>query len=254
MKTSRFKTIEERESFLANQLRRASQEFGILTPDRPVLVALSGGRDSLCLLHLLVLFQRKYAPALRLLPVTVLDGVQTIDTEALGSWVNSYGLGLDCIVAPEIAEELASRNGRKACYVCSRRRRRKLCEFADQHGAREIALGHHRLDFLETFMLSLLRGGKLGCMRPNQPLFDDSLALVRPMVFVEDDHLTVLAERRALPIQPKSCPYGKETDRTRMRRVLRGLFEQFPDSDHQLFAALQDPAETPLMTPPRRDA
>lgn len=251
MKSNRFKTIAERETFLLASVKRAADEFGILRPGPPVVIGVSGGRDSLCLVHLLVLYRERIEPALQLVAATVMSEIQRIDIGPVQHWLDSLGVEHRAIAAGEIAEELRANDNRRACYVCSRRRRQKLCELSQELGAAEIALGHHRLDFLETFLVSAFRGGRLGCMTPAQEIFKGMFRIVRPLVYVEDVHLAALAQQRALPISKHACPFGDCGDRVQFRELLQRLESEHRGTQNSLFAALTKPADTPLICPER---
>ncbi|MBT3381050.1 MAG: hypothetical protein HN742_10605 [Lentisphaerae bacterium] len=253
MKSNRFKTIEERETFLVASLKRATDDFGILRPGAPVVVGLSGGRDSLCLVHLLDLYRERIEPSLQLMAATVLSHVQRIDVEPVRNWLNSIGVEHRAIEAGEIEEELRANGNRHACYLCSRRRRQKLCELSQEVGAAEIALGHHRLDFLETFLISAFRGGRLGCMSPAQKIFKGLFRIVRPMVYIEDVHLAALAQQRELPISKHACPFGDCGDRVQFRELLQRLEKEHRGTQNSLFSALTKPADTPVIFPTRKD-
>jgi tRNA(Ile)-lysidine synthase len=142
-------------------VRRELAEVG----EEPVLVACSGGADSLALLAATV-FEGRHAPW-QVVGVTVDHGLQEGSRERATDLVQQMaGLGVDETVAVRVTVDPGGRGieaaAREARYAV-------LTEVAERFGSGRVLLGHTRDDQAETVLLGLTRGGggrSLAGMRP----------------------------------------------------------------------------------------
>ncbi|MBW1668665.1 MAG: tRNA 2-thiocytidine(32) synthetase TtcA [Deltaproteobacteria bacterium] len=148
-----------------------------------VLVAVSGGKDSLSLLWLLRERLKRVPIEYGIIAVHVDVGFGSDSAERMKSFFTEHGFDYR-IVRTDIGPKAhGPENRENPCFLCSRLRRKILFELANELGCNKIAFGHHKDDVIETFFLNLFYGASLSTMMPVQDFFQGKLTIIRPMSF-----------------------------------------------------------------------
>lgn len=154
------------------------RRHGMLSPGESVLVAVSGGPDSVALLHLLAGLKEKMG--LRLEVAHLQHGIRGDEAREDALFVAGMAgrLGLRFHLREVNLPEMKSKNGGGNLEAMGREERyRFFMELAEEHGLLKIAVGHTRDDQVETVLMRLIRGsGKRGLA---------GIPPVRPLVFGE---------------------------------------------------------------------
>ena len=202
-----------------------------------VLVAVSGGVDSLVLAWLLHMWLRK-APisyGLRVVHIDMEfwggDGLNPV--EGIRGQLRGFNIPLQ-VHSAKPPEEGAGRS----CFHCARQRRHQLFDLAREYGCNKIAFGHHKDDLIETLFLNMLYGGNLSTMVPRQDLFSGRLALIRPLAYVEKHEVRRIALELGFTAVANGCPLAGDTRREYVRELLQKMYDQNPGVKASIFAAM----------------
>ncbi len=220
------------------RIGQAMHDYDMLRDGDRVLLAISGGVDSLALAWTLKFWQKKA-------PITYSLHAITIDhefwkqhdgavgpAESIGRQMEQLGIEYTVERAWDISEE------DRTCYQCARNRRSQLFDLARQRGYSKVALGHHKDDLVETFFLNILYSGNISTMLPRQDLFEGRLSLIRPMAYLEKTEVIAIAESQGLYPVANLCPLADDTRREAVRSILAGIYEREPQAKRSIFAAL----------------
>lgn len=140
--------------------------------------------------------------------------------------------------------------GETTCSLCSRLRRGHLYRLASELGATKIALGHHRDDILETFVMNLLTGGKLATMPPKLISDDGHNIVIRQLAYVKEADLARYAELKEFPIIPCDlCGSQENLKRKEVKVLLKEWEQKFPRCLDSLVAAMSNVSPSHLMDP-----
>jgi tRNA 2-thiocytidine biosynthesis protein TtcA len=138
--------------------------------------------------------------------------------------------------------------GKTYCSLCSRLRRGILYRAADELRCTKIALGHHRDDALETLLLNLFFGGKLGAMPARLTSDDGKHVVIRPLIYCAETTLARFAEDHAFPILPCNlCGSQSEAQRKQMKALLTRMESEHPNLRATMLAALGNVIPTHLL-------
>lgn len=202
-----------------------------------MLIGLSGGKDSMSLLHLLLDLQRRAPIKFDLAAATVDPQMAGYEPGPLAKWVTSLGISHYLQSYSLGRHAHGSLQGKSLCSFCSRMRRGKLQGLAREHGFNVIALGHHLDDAAETFLMNSFFGGKLRSMRAGYLNDDGDLRIIRPLIYAREQHAAANALECGLPLVDDNCPScdAKPTQRNAMKLLLAGLETSHPN----LFGSLR---------------
>lgn len=230
---------------LLRPIGRAIVQHQMIGEGDRVLLGLSGGKDSMTLLHVLTYLQQ-HAPVKFTLGVCTVDPeIPGFDLNPLKTYVADMGLPYFYESQAIAAQAQTSMQGDSFCSFCSRMKRGILYSCARREGYNVIALAQHLDDVAETLMMSLMYQGQLHTMKANYIIDAGDLRVIRPMIEVRERQTRAFAKAADLPIIADNCPacFSQPQQRARMKAFLASEEEHNP----QLFANLRT-AMRPLMS------
>ncbi len=239
MQSSPFEALEKK---LARATSRAIADFSMVEEGDRILVAVSGGKDSYTMLHLLRALQRKAPVDFSLKVVNVDQGHPGYPGHVLREYMAREGHDFTMVEEDTysiVTEKIPK--GKTYCSLCSRLRRGILYRVAKEFGCNKIALGHHRDDVLQTLFLNLVFAGQLGAMPPRLVADDGALIVVRPLVYCAEEDIRAFAELAAFPILPCDlCGSQDNLQRRAMGRLIDQIEREHPGAKTVMTSALQN--------------
>lgn len=230
------------EKKLGRATSRAIADFSMIEDGDRILVAVSGGKDSYTMLHLLRSLQRKAPVSFDLRVVNVDQGHPGYPGHLLREYMAREGYDFTMIEEDTysiVTEKIPK--GKTYCSLCSRLRRGILYRVAKELGCNKIALGHHRDDVLQTLLLNLFFAGQLGAMPPRLVADGGSLIVVRPLVYCAEEDIRTFAALAEFPILPCDlCGTQEHLQRKAMARLLDQLERDNPGTKTVMLSALRN--------------
>jgi len=246
-------SAEQRRSRLERQLwtevRATCHDYGLLEPNDRVMVALSGGKDSYTLLYVLKQLVRAHYPSVKLVAVHLDQRQPGYDGAPLREYLERSDVDFEILSEDTysvVIEKLG--HGQTYCSLCSRLRRGILYTAAERLGCNKLALGHHRDDGLETFLMNLFYSGKLQAMPAGYVTDDGKLQVIRPLIGCAEATIREFAELSAFPILPCNlCGSQTGLKRERMTALLDELELESPHLRAVMGNALKNVRPTHLL-------
>lgn len=215
---------------------RAMGRFSMLRPNDRIAVGVSGGKDSLSLLHALVAYRKRAPFPYSLVAVTVEQGKFKRPIDALGEKIAA--LGVEWVLRDDRATlNLIAEGVPHGCDVCSRNRRYNLYKIAAELDCTVLALGHTADDCSEALFRNIMFNGRIASLPPVAQSRKGNLRLIRPLAFVTEDLSTEYA--RVMGFLPVACVCGeKESIRLEIREFIAGMKEKHAGIADSVTAAL----------------
>lgn len=222
---------------IGRRLAKGMGDYGLIEDGDRILVALSGGKDSLALTELLACRSRIWKPRFEVEAAHV--AMTNIGYRSDADWLAGFcrNLGIPFHLCEASFDASADRR-KSPCFLCSWNRRKALFTLARERGCNKIALGHHMDDILQTLLMNLVYQGAFSTMPPKLVMRKFDMTLIRPLCLVHESDLAQLARLRRWPRQLKPCPYETQSGRADMKEVFRRLEQLNPEARYSLWGAM----------------
>ncbi|MDD5618514.1 MAG: ATP-binding protein [Candidatus Omnitrophica bacterium] len=222
--------------FLSKKVGRAITDYKMLDANDKILVAVSGGKDSLTLLKILQ-ERLSFSPVkYELIAVHVDMGYKCIHPKILEKYFKDNGYKY-YIKKVDILKNTERKDIN--CFWCSWNRRKAIFEAANKLGCTKVALGHHKDDIIQTFFLNLIFQGEISAISPRQELFKGKITLIRPLVYLEEKECEIFAKDNKFPLPHCSCPNAGKTQRDEVAKLIRKMEKMSPDFKTNVFRSLK---------------
>jgi len=237
-------TLEEK---LWKTFNKALGQYQLIDEDDKILVGLSGGKDSLCLLEFLARRSKVHVPhfTVEALHVRMENIYYETDTTYLQSFCDRLGVPLRIVTTSFNADvsPLTSHPSplkvKPACFLCSWQRRKQLFNIAQELGCTKIALGHHQDDLLHTALMNLTFRGQFSTMPAKLKMKKMPLTIIRPLCLCQEADIRQYAEQQHYEKQLKLCPYEKNTNRTTAEVLFQQMQQMNKEARYSLWHALE---------------
>ena len=221
---------------LLSKMRQAINDFNLIEDGDKIAVGLSGGKDSLTLLHLLNLYKKFSPQKFELIAITLNPG--DVDNSPLHKLCKEIQVPFYEIQTDIQKVVFDIKKEKNPCSLCAKLRRGTLNSTAQQLGCNKVALGHHKDDAIETLMLSISYEGRINCFSPKSYMDKENITLIRPMVYITEKSIKNVVKKYDFPVIQNPCPVDKKTKREDMKNLIYELDHRIPGFKDNLFGSL----------------
>lgn len=223
---------------IIKRFQKALTEFGMIDDGDRILVGLSGGKDSLCLLEMLAQRMKIFKPRFTMEAVHV--RMANIDYEPDTKYLEDFSASLGIKLHIRTASFDASTDKRKTpCFLCSWNRRKQMFSLAREGGFNKIALGHHNDDIIHTAMMNEYFQGRYDSMPVLLKMRKMPISIIRPLCLVCEKDIKEYAEVRKYERQKKLCPFEGDTKRAAVKSIFEKIETVNPEARYSVWNALK---------------
>ena len=227
------------EEKIRRKFNKACVDYELLEDGDHILLALSGGKDSLELCRLMAQRSRLLKPHITVEAAHVIMDNIPYETSRiyLEQFCRELGIRLH-LLHGRFEERADTRKPR--CFLCAWHRRKLLFTFATEHGFNKVAFGHHQDDILTTWLMNLTFEGHAGTIRPKMSMEHYPLQLIRPLCLVQESWIAEVARQQGFEQQKTPCPYEEATRRKDMSDIFQRLEALNPEARYSLWHAMEN--------------
>ncbi len=228
--------IEGAGFYISKRVGRAIMDYKMLSRGDKIAVGVSGGKDSLVLLKLLVDRQKFVPITYEVIAVHVDTGYPSSCAAGLSRYFKKLGVRF------YIEKIDALRKTKKKdinCFWCSWNRRKAMFEASDRLGCTKVALGHHKDDIVETVLMNVFFHGEFSAMSPNQELFGGKIRIIRPLAYVEESMIERFTRDYGIPSFDCKCPQSRVSQRSTVSSIIRRMEKICPEVKTNIYKSAQ---------------
>ena len=225
---------------ILSYMRKAIEEYNMIEENDKIAVCLSGGKDSITLLHAFKALQRFYPKKFELIAISINPGFEFFDTTLLQNLCDNLEIPLfiEKTHTKEIVFDI--RKEKNPCSLCAKLRRGALNDAAMKLGCTKVALGHHKDDALKTFVMAMFYEGRVNCFSPKSYMEKYNLSIIRPMVYIDEYMIKKTVKDNGYPIIKNPCIADGHTKRQEVKELIKNLQGTFPNLKEKLFSSLNN--------------
>lgn len=223
---------------LKRSVGKALHHYDMVADGDRLAVGLSGGADSLTMMWFLRDRLIRVPIHYEVFAVYIDPGFEDSFSDNLVRYCEQMGYSLRVEHTDYGPLSHSDANRENPCFLCSRLRRKRLFEVADELGCRKLALGHNKDDIIETLFLNMCYAGEISTMLPLQPLFQGEFTVIRPLAFSDEEMIRRFAKDMAFPEFINPCPSAETSRRAEIKGMLKTLYRSNRKIKGNIFRAM----------------
>ena len=223
---------------LYSYTRQAINDFQLIQDGDKIAIGVSGGKDSLALLYALSGLKKFIPEKIELVAITIDLGYDNFDTKEIQKLCEKLEIEFH-LVKTQIAQILKAKiqNG-SYCSLCAKMRKGALTDFAKQIGCNKIAYAHHKDDFIETMMLSLLYEGQFFTFPPKLYHKEADITIIRPLIYIPEFDIIGFKNKYELHCVKNPCSFDGTTRREYVKKLISQIQKENPNVKEKMFNAI----------------
>jgi len=225
---------------ILKQIGRTNAQLKLIQDNDKVLVGLSGGKDSLTMVHSLKYMQQNAPFKFEFKALTIDYGMgENFDKLIQHCNINNIPHHIHKTNIYNLAKDKIRENS-SFCSFFSRMRRGALYTYALDNGFNKIALGHHLDDAVESFFMNLFYNGSMRSMPPIYKA-ENGLMVIRPLIMCRERQLRAFAEKNCIDvIGDESCPAMRvDIKMPHTREKTKKLLAKLEEENPQIFVSMK---------------
>ena len=223
---------------LNRAMGKALHSYEMIADGDRIVVGVSGGADSLTLMWMLTERLKRVPINYDLFAVYIDPGYEGSFGEALEWYGQKVGYSIRAEYTDDGLVAHGPENRENPCFLCSRLRRKRLFEIADELGCTKLALGHNKDDIIETLFMNICYAGEISTMMPSQTFFQEKFTVIRPLAFADEQLIRKFARDQKFPEFINTCPSANTSKRKEMKTFLQQLYRTNKKVKGNIFRAM----------------
>lgn len=223
---------------LMSYTRRAIDDYRMIDDGDKIAIGISGGKDSLALLYALSGLRRFYPNHFQIVAISVnlgFDGMDLSEIKKLSEELDVPFYEVKSDIGKIVFEERKESN---PCSLCAKMRKGALNNKAKELGCNKVAYAHHKDDFIETVIMSMLFEGHFYVFPPKTYLDRMELTVIRPFMYLDERDIIGFKNKYNLPVQTNPCPADGCTKREYVKNLIRQINHDNPGAKDRIFHSI----------------
>jgi len=226
-------------SVVTGQIINFIKDYGAIEPGDVIGVGVSGGKDSMVMLHALADIKNYFQIPFELKAFTVALGFDDFDLTPVKEICAEINVPYEVVETKIGKIVFEARKESNPCSLCANMRRGALNNAAKDAGCNKVALGHNKDDVIETYLMSLFYEGRFNTFSPVTYLSKKDLHVIRPLSYSYDKDVRYYRNLFELPTVKNPCPVSGATGRENIRDLIRSQARENKHFRANIFGAIK---------------
>lgn len=224
---------------ILSRMRKAIDDYNMITDGDKIAVGVSGGKDSQLLLLAIKELMRFIPQKYNICAITIDLGFEKFNRDDLLRFYDKSNVEYH-VEKTNIAQIVFDiKNESNPCSLCSNMKRGAVYNTAKKLGCNKVAFAHHMDDVVETLMLSLIYEGRIHTFSPVTYLDRKDITLIRPLIYSEEHLISSIASNIGIKPIKSGCPTDGISKRQKIKELITGLSDENKHIKANLFGAIK---------------
>jgi len=227
---------------LWNPIGKAMHKYNMIEAGDRIAVGVSGGKDSLTTINALVRIKKIVNFDFEIIPIHIHPSTDSSSYNKTEDYCKKMGLELQVFETDLQNLLFEEKKEKNPCFLCGRIRRGMLYRIMKEQNINKLALGHHKDDIIETFLMNVFYQGNMNVMKPAYYSKDYGVMVIRPLSFVEEKNIIRYVRKTNLPILKSECAYetNENSRRLRVKNIITDLSKENSEIRSVMLNSIKD--------------